>query len=182
MVGVAERTVLLEGALAEAEANRADVVADDRGRSVFCSTRARPGRAGRLAGARVRVDAATGLLDRVEVRVAAGDPLDEIVLRSYCMGAAHMALGWVLSEGVAVDPETGEVLDLTIRSFGVIRPKRHASDRRDDRRRSRSPRPALGRRVRRSRGGDVERGRARRRHASRSSFLLRGHAARRLRA
>jgi CO/xanthine dehydrogenase Mo-binding subunit len=34
-----------------------------------------------------------------------------------------MALGWVLSEGLAVDPETGEVLDLTIRSFDVVRPK-----------------------------------------------------------
>jgi CO/xanthine dehydrogenase Mo-binding subunit len=57
------------------------------------------------------------------VRVAAGDPLDEIVLRSYAVGAAHMALGWVLSEGIAVDPDTGEVHDLTIRSFGVIRAK-----------------------------------------------------------
>jgi CO/xanthine dehydrogenase Mo-binding subunit len=31
-----------------------------------------------------------------------------------------MALGWVSSEGVAVD-EAGEPLDLTIRSFGVLR-------------------------------------------------------------
>jgi CO/xanthine dehydrogenase Mo-binding subunit len=31
-----------------------------------------------------------------------------------------MALGWVLTEGLAVDPESGEVLDLTIRSFGII--------------------------------------------------------------
>ena len=54
------------------------------------------------------------------IRVAAGDPLDEIVLRSYCIGAAHMALGWVTSEGIAVDEE-GEPLDLTIRSFGVLR-------------------------------------------------------------
>ena len=34
-----------------------------------------------------------------------------------------MALGWVLAEGIAVDPESGEVHDLTIRSFGVIRAK-----------------------------------------------------------
>jgi CO/xanthine dehydrogenase Mo-binding subunit len=34
-----------------------------------------------------------------------------------------MALGWVLTEGLAVDADTGEVLDLTIRSFEVIRPK-----------------------------------------------------------
>ena len=31
----------------------------------------------------------------VHVRVRCGDPLDEVVLRSYCTGAAHMALGWV---------------------------------------------------------------------------------------
>ncbi len=55
----------------------------------------------------------------VTVSVAAGDPLDEIVLRSYVVGAVHQALGWVRSEGVAVD-ETGAVLDLTIRSFGII--------------------------------------------------------------
>jgi aerobic-type carbon monoxide dehydrogenase small subunit (CoxS/CutS family) len=58
--------------------------------------------------------------DGVHVRVAAGDPLDDVVLRSYCIGAAHMALGWVSSEGIAVD-DGGEVLDLTIRSFGVLR-------------------------------------------------------------
>jgi aerobic-type carbon monoxide dehydrogenase small subunit (CoxS/CutS family) len=56
----------------------------------------------------------------IQVRVACGDPLDEVVLRSYCIGAAHMALGWVTSEGLAVDGE-GEVHDLTVRSFGVLR-------------------------------------------------------------
>ena len=35
------------------------------------------------------------------------------------IGAVHQALGWVRSEGVAVD-EYGTVLDLTIRSFGII--------------------------------------------------------------
>ena len=59
----------------------------------------------------------------VAVCVDAGDPLDPVVLRSYAIGATHMALGWVLSEGLAVDPASGEVLDLTIRSFDVIRPK-----------------------------------------------------------
>ena len=81
-----------------------------------------PSTGGALAGARVTLDDA-GALEAVSVRVAAGDPLDEVVLRSYCVGAAHMALGWVLTEGLAVDPDTGEVLDLTIRSFGIIRPK-----------------------------------------------------------
>jgi aerobic-type carbon monoxide dehydrogenase small subunit (CoxS/CutS family) len=57
----------------------------------------------------------------VTVRVAAGDPLDETVLRSYAIGAAHMALGFVRSESLTVDPETGDVHDLTIRSFGVLR-------------------------------------------------------------
>jgi len=56
----------------------------------------------------------------VRIRVACGDPLDEVVLRSYCIGAAHMALGWVRSEGLAVDAQ-GEVHDLTIRSFGILR-------------------------------------------------------------
>jgi xanthine dehydrogenase small subunit len=57
----------------------------------------------------------------VRVRVACGTPLDEIVLRSYCVGAAHMALGWVRSEGLSVDAD-GVVHDLTIRSFGIVRP------------------------------------------------------------
>lgn len=56
----------------------------------------------------------------VHLRVAGGDPLDEVVLRSYCAGAAHQALGWVTSEGLAVDDD-GEVHDLTIRSFGILR-------------------------------------------------------------
>jgi aerobic-type carbon monoxide dehydrogenase small subunit (CoxS/CutS family) len=56
----------------------------------------------------------------VHLRVSAGDPIDAVVLRSYCVGAAHMALGWVSSEGIAVD-DTGDPLDLTIRSFGVLR-------------------------------------------------------------
>jgi xanthine dehydrogenase small subunit len=56
----------------------------------------------------------------VRVRVEAGDPLDEVVLRSYVTGAAHMALSWVSSEGLAVD-DTGQVHDLTIRSFGILR-------------------------------------------------------------
>jgi aerobic-type carbon monoxide dehydrogenase small subunit (CoxS/CutS family) len=56
----------------------------------------------------------------LRVRVACGDPLDDVVLRSYCVGAAHMALGWVTSESIAVD-DAGEVHDLTIRSFGIRR-------------------------------------------------------------
>jgi xanthine dehydrogenase small subunit len=66
---------------------------------------------------------ATATLDDggVRVLVRCGDPLDEVVLRSYCTGAAHMALGWVRSEGLAVDAG-GVPVDLTIRSFGIIRP------------------------------------------------------------
>jgi aerobic-type carbon monoxide dehydrogenase small subunit (CoxS/CutS family) len=65
---------------------------------------------------------ATAVVDDcgVQVTVRCGDPLDEVVLRSYCVGAAHMALGWVRSEGIAVD-ESGAPLDLTIRSFGILR-------------------------------------------------------------
>lgn len=54
------------------------------------------------------------------VRVSCGQALDDVVLRSYCIGAAHMGLGWVRSEGIGVD-EAGEPRDLTIRSFGVLR-------------------------------------------------------------
>jgi hypothetical protein len=61
-----------------------------------------------------------GAEPRVHLAVSCGDPLDQVTLRSYCVGAAHMALGWVCSEGLAVDA-AGEVHDLTIRSFGVLR-------------------------------------------------------------
>jgi aerobic-type carbon monoxide dehydrogenase small subunit (CoxS/CutS family) len=56
----------------------------------------------------------------LHVGVRCGDPLDEVVLRSYCTGAAHMALGWVRSEGLSI-ADDGTPLDLTIRSFGVLR-------------------------------------------------------------
>jgi xanthine dehydrogenase small subunit len=68
---------------------------------------------GSRAAVRVPADGA------VEVEVHAGAVLDEVVLRSYCIGAVHQALGWVLSEGIAVD-ESGEVRDLTVRSFGIL--------------------------------------------------------------
>jgi xanthine dehydrogenase small subunit len=76
---------------------------------------------GASARATVKLDA-HGRPAAVRVGVACGDPLDEVVLRSYCVGAAHMALGWVFSEGIAVD-EAGVPQDLTIRSFGILRAK-----------------------------------------------------------
>ena len=69
---------------------------------------------GARASARIDADGS------VHVWVNAGEPLDDVVLRSYCIGAAHMALGWVRNEGLVVD-DAGEVHDLTIRSFGVLR-------------------------------------------------------------
>ena len=59
--------------------------------------------------------------DGLAVRVRCGDVLDEVVLRSYCVGAVHMALGWVTSESLAVD-QHGSATDLTIRSYGILRP------------------------------------------------------------
>lgn len=56
----------------------------------------------------------------VRVHLDCGAVLDEVVLRSYVIGAAHMALGWVRSEGLAVGPD-GMVGDLTVRSFGILR-------------------------------------------------------------
>jgi CO/xanthine dehydrogenase Mo-binding subunit len=76
---------------------------------------------GARAVAAVEVDP-NGWPARVEVEVDAGDPLDATVLRSYAQGAAHMALGWVCSEGIALD-EHGAPTDLTIRSFGILRAK-----------------------------------------------------------
>ena len=69
------------------------------------------------SGSRASADVVDGA---VELEVSCGDPLDEVVLRSFCIGAAHMALGWVRSEGVAVGPD-GVPHDLTIRSFGILR-------------------------------------------------------------
>ena len=56
----------------------------------------------------------------VRVELSCGAVLDEVVLRSYAIGAVHMGLGWVTSEGLAVGDD-GTVHDLTIRSFGVLR-------------------------------------------------------------
>jgi len=117
--GLGEQALLVEGALAESGVERATLVSDQCA-AVLLDT-AVEARSGARAGARVVIEPERGLLAGVEVRVAAGDPLDETVLRSYAYGAVHMALGWVLSESLAVDRETGEVLDLTIRSFGIIR-------------------------------------------------------------
>ncbi len=69
------------------------------------------------SGGRARVTVAAD--DRVTVEVWAGELLDPVTLRSYCLGAVHQALGWVWQEGIAVDGD-GQVQDLTIRSFGIL--------------------------------------------------------------
>jgi hypothetical protein len=56
----------------------------------------------------------------VHVTVECGEVLDHTVLRSYSIGAVHMALGWVRTEGLSVDA-SGVPQDLTIRSFGILR-------------------------------------------------------------
>lgn len=53
------------------------------------------------------------------MEVSCGRPLDAVVLRSYCIGAAHMAYSLVTSEAIAVEAH-GTVADLTVRSFGVV--------------------------------------------------------------
>jgi aerobic-type carbon monoxide dehydrogenase small subunit (CoxS/CutS family) len=116
--GLAEQAVLVEGALDVADIDRGALTDDP----TLLDTCVRAP-SGASAGAQVRVDPATGAFDRIAVRVAAGDPLDETVLRSYAIGAAHMALGWVCTESLTVDPATGMVHDLTIRSFGILRAK-----------------------------------------------------------
>ncbi len=120
-VGWAEQSILVEGAIETAGASRADLVREPRDREVLLdSLVAAPG--GARAGARVHIDPASGACTGIEVRVAAGEPLDPVVLRSYAVGAAHMALGWVCTEGLTVDDD-GVVHDLTIRSFQVLRAK-----------------------------------------------------------
>ncbi|MEM7273758.1 MAG: 2Fe-2S iron-sulfur cluster-binding protein [Actinomycetota bacterium] len=56
----------------------------------------------------------------IKVTVGCGRVLDPVVLRSYCIGAAHMAWSWLTSEATQVDAD-GQVHDLTVRSFGVLR-------------------------------------------------------------
>ena len=63
---------------------------------------------------------ATVTPDSIELHIEAGDPLDEVTLRSYAIGATHMAWSWVTSEALSVDPN-GQIQDLTIRSFGIAR-------------------------------------------------------------
>lgn len=71
-------------------------------------------RGGGTAWAHIRDDGG------IQIKVDGGDPLDEVVLRSYCVGAAHQAASWVTSESLTIDSD-GEVQDLTIRSFGILR-------------------------------------------------------------
>ncbi|MDH3294201.1 MAG: 2Fe-2S iron-sulfur cluster-binding protein, partial [Acidimicrobiia bacterium] len=75
------------------------------------------------AEARAEVDPGADTTSRtglIRVAVSCGPILDEVVLRSYCIGAAHMAWSWLTSEALTVDAE-GVVHDLTVRSFGVLR-------------------------------------------------------------
>jgi CO/xanthine dehydrogenase Mo-binding subunit len=116
--GLAELAVLIEGALDAAGVDRSALTDAP---TLLDTCVLAP--SGASAGARVQIAPDTGALERVTVRVAVGDPLDDIVLRSYAIGAAHMALGWVLTESLTVDPTSGDVHDLTIRSFGIVRAK-----------------------------------------------------------
>jgi CO/xanthine dehydrogenase Mo-binding subunit len=111
--GWAEAAVLVAAAAAVADDS---VPAPDTGGTARASV---GGRQGGRADATVTVDAG-GFPRLVEVSVSAGDPLDDAVLDSYVTGAAHMGLGWVLSEGIAVGDD-GTPEDLTIRSFGILR-------------------------------------------------------------
>ncbi len=74
----------------------------------------------RCSGPEGGTAAATVGPEGISVTVDAGSPLDEIVLRSYCIGAAHMAYSWVTSESLSIDSD-GSVDDLTIRSFGILK-------------------------------------------------------------
>ena len=103
--GVVEAQLLL----AALTAKRADSADDAGSRSATVTS---------SEGATATV--AVGLDGVVRVDLRCGQLLDAIVLRSYVIGAVHMALGWVTSEGLSVDAD-GVISDLTIRSFGVLR-------------------------------------------------------------
>ena len=101
------------------------------------------------SGGRARVAVAAS--GAVSVEVWAGEVLDQATLRSYCIGAVHQALGWVRSEGIAVDAD-GRVHDLTIRSFGILSARRHSVDGRDHAPQRSMAGERLRRRLRRHRG------------------------------
>ncbi len=103
--GVAEAQILL----AAIAAKNADESGDNNAHSATVTS---------AEGAVATV--AIGLDGIVRVDLRCGRVLDAIVLRSYAIGAVHMALGWVTSEGLSID-EDGMISDLTIRSFGVLR-------------------------------------------------------------
>jgi len=87
----------------------------DRGGAPVCVHVAVPGQ----GEAQVALQRSGSGRGRAEVEVWAGEVLDAVTLRSYALGAVHQALGLVWSEGIALD-ETGEPVDLTIRSFGIL--------------------------------------------------------------
>jgi aerobic-type carbon monoxide dehydrogenase small subunit (CoxS/CutS family) len=55
----------------------------------------------------------------LNIVVDVGEALDSATLRSYVCGAAHMALGWVRTEAIAVDDD-GQPTDVTLRSVGML--------------------------------------------------------------
>lgn len=114
--GWAESAVLLEGARALREGR---VPAGPGGDAPVTGTARVVAPGGGSASAVVAVDA-SGWPVEVDVDVSCGPVLDETTMRSYATGAAHMGLGLVCSEAIAVG-EDGVPDDLTIRSFGVLR-------------------------------------------------------------
>ncbi|MCP4224236.1 MAG: 2Fe-2S iron-sulfur cluster binding domain-containing protein [Actinomycetia bacterium] len=73
---------------------------------------------GATASAEIVDNGPSGLV--IRATVSCGPVLDEVILRSYCIGAAHMAWSWVTGEALTVGDD-GTIHDLTIRSFGVTR-------------------------------------------------------------
>ncbi|MGH9115075.1 MAG: hypothetical protein ACRDWW_04515, partial [Acidimicrobiales bacterium] len=111
--GWAEASVLVAAGAAVAEGR----VPPGGAPATATASAAAPG--GGRASAHVTVDG-DGAPSSVHVHVSCGEVLSTAVLRSYAIGAAHMALGWVCSEAIAVG-EDGVPEDLTIRSFGILR-------------------------------------------------------------
>ena len=162
--GLAEHAVLVEGALDAARVDRATLTDDAALLDTLVVTPS-----GARAGARVTFDDASGRLAGVEVRVAAGDPLDEIVLAVLrARRRAHGAgLGAAPSRSPSIPTRARCTISRSARSASSARKDMPPVDDHDPRRRRPAARTLVRRGVRRGCRRDLERARTRRRRPAR---------------
>ena len=71
----------------------------------------------------VRVDRATGKVNRVVAAHDVGRAVNPTLCEGQIEGSVHMGLGYALSEDFPSDPETGFPTNMTLRSLGILRAK-----------------------------------------------------------